>query len=302
MINSLKITNHLGDTVTIDLRNPEKSGFLIRDISGLDPVKATVNMTSMVSNDGALYNSARLNTRNIVLSIAFSDADGDIEKNRRKSYRFFPIKQPVFLQFDTDGRVCETYGYVESNQIDIFSKQQGSDISIICPDPYFYSVAQSTTVFSNLEGKFEFPFSNESLTENLLVMGEQQLDTTKPIFYAGDAPVGIVIYVHAMGSVTNLTIFNLSTNEKMAINSERLEEIVGSGITEGDDIIISTMSGNKFVIFQRDGTQYNILNSVDKNPDWFKLSRGNNIFAYTADTGLTNLQFRIVSQVAYEGI
>lgn len=39
-----------------------------------------------------------------------------------------------------------------------------------------------------------------------------------------------------------------------------------------------------------------------KNTDWFTLAKGDNIFAFTADSGVTNLQFRIENKVIYEGV
>lgn len=71
MIRTVTVTNHVGESLVIDLRYPEKSGFIIRSITGLGPAEATINTTEVATNDGALYNSARLNSRNIVLSVVF---------------------------------------------------------------------------------------------------------------------------------------------------------------------------------------------------------------------------------------
>ena len=60
MIHSFAITNYLGDRIKLDLREPEFSGFLIKSVTGLGPVKATVNTTEVVTNDGSMFNSARL--------------------------------------------------------------------------------------------------------------------------------------------------------------------------------------------------------------------------------------------------
>ena len=46
----------------------------------------------------------------------------------------------------------------------------------------------------------------------------------------------------------------------------------------------------------------NILNALGKENDWFTLARGDNIFAFTADVGATNLQFRVYNQIIYEGV
>ena len=52
----------------------------------------------------------------------------------------------------------------------------------------------------------------------------------------------------------------------------------------------------------RNGIYTNILNALDQQSDWFSLSKGDNAFAYTADTGASNLQFQIANQIAYEGV
>ena len=56
MIHSFAITNYLGDRIKLDLREPEVSGFLIKSVTGLGPVKATVNTTEVVTNDGSMFN------------------------------------------------------------------------------------------------------------------------------------------------------------------------------------------------------------------------------------------------------
>ena len=55
MIKSVTVVNHLGESLKLDLASPEKSGFIVKSIEGLGPVKATVNTTKMSTTDGALY-------------------------------------------------------------------------------------------------------------------------------------------------------------------------------------------------------------------------------------------------------
>ncbi len=47
---------------------------------------------------------------------------------------------------------------------------------------------------------FEFPFENNSLTENLLEFGEIRLDTRAELNYEGDADTGVVINIHFNGA------------------------------------------------------------------------------------------------------
>lgn len=307
MIYSFAITNYLGDRVKLELGKPEVSGFLIKSVTGLGPVKANVNTTEVVTNDGSMFNSARLSQRNIVFQLAFVDTvyGETIEDIRQKSYKYFPAKKSVEIVIETDNRYVKIKGYVESNEPDIFSSQEGTQISIICPDPYFYSAGEdgnNVTDFYTIDPMFEFPFSNESLTNPLLIFGEIQIKTEGVITYHGDSEIGVVIYIHAIGPATNINIYNTETREVMMINTTKLEKLTGKGLVASDDIVINTTKGEKSITLVREGASYNILNCLDKNTDWFTLSKGDNIFAFTAETGVTNLQFRIENQVIYEGV
>lgn len=307
MIYSIVVTNYLGDRIKLELGKPDVSGFLIKSITGLGPAKANVNTTEVLTNDGSLFNSARLSQRNIVLDMVFINTvyGESIEDLRQKSYKYFPLKKSVELTVETDNRYVKTTGYVESNEPNIFSSQEGTQISIICPDPYFYSAGEdgnNVTNFYSIDPMFEFPFSNESLDEPLLVFGEIQIKTEGVITYHGDSEIGVMIYIHAIGPATNINIYNTETREVMRINTEKISSLTGKGIVASDDIVINTAKGEKSITLIREGVSYNILNCLDKNTDWFTLAKGDNIFAFTADSGVTNLQFRVENKVIYEGV
>lgn len=307
MIYSIVVTNYLGDRIKLELGKPDVSGFLIKSITGLGPAKANVNTTEVSTNDGSLFNSARLSQRNIVLDMVFINTvyGESIEDLRQKSYKYFPLKKSVELTIETDNRYVKTTGYVESNEPNIFSSQEGTQISIICPDPYFYSAGEdgnNVTNFYSIDPMFEFPFSNESLDEPLLVFGEIQIKTEGVITYHGDSEIGVMIYIHAIGPATNINIYNTETREVMRINTEKISSLTGKGIVASDDIVINTAKGEKSITLIREGVSYNILNCLDKNTDWFMLAKGDNIFAFTADSGVTNLQFRVKNKVIYEGV
>lgn len=304
MIKSIKITNYLGESLTLEMGSPDKSGLFIKKIEGLGPPKADINAKELATSDGGVYNSARATTRNIVLTLGFL-FNPTIEDMRQLTYKYFPIKQKLRFRIETDNRIAETYGYVESNEPEIFSKDEDTQISIICPDPYFYSAGKDgtqVTVFSGVEAQFEFPFSNESLTENLIEIGTLQYSTEQNIYYAGDSEVGVLITIHAIGSAGTITIYNTGTREMMKIDADKIGTLTGDGIINGDDIIISTSKGDKYINLVRDGVTKNILNALDKTSDWFQLAKGDNIFAYTATSGATNLQFKIENKLIYEGV
>lgn len=301
MIRNVRIINYLGEELLLDMRFPEQSGFRILKIDGIGAGSANINMQDLATGDGSLYNSAKINSRNIVFYLELEEFP-TIELTRQLSYKFFPLKKPITMIFTTDTRQCEIIGYVETNEPDIFSRRQRTQISVRCPDPYFYSLVNYVTVFYGVNSLFEFPFSNESLTNKLLEFGDIQNKTTNTVYYEGDAEVGIVIRLRAIGNATNVTIFNLGTRESLKIDTTKLATMTGFGIISGDEIIISTLRDNMYIYLFRDGEYTNILNCLDKNASWFQISKGDNIFAYTADSGLTNLEFKIQNRLVYEGI
>ena len=304
LIRAVTFTNYLGDSIRLDLARPEESGFIIKSVTGLGPGKANINTTEIATNDGSLFNSSRMPSRNIVISLAYMWKDS-IEDVRQLSYKYFPIKKKLTMLIETDNRQAEIEGYVESNDPTIFSKDEGSDISIVCPNPFFYSAGKdgiNTTIFYGVEALFEFPFSNESLKDPLLEMGEIKNETEQVVVYNGDAEIGVTITIHAIGEASNITIYNTGTREVMRIDTDKLEKFTGSGIIAGDEIIICTVKGNKSITLLRNGKTTNILNCLDKNADWFQLAKGDNIFAYTAEYGSTNLQFKIENRIVYEGV
>lgn len=301
MIKSVSVINYRNERIDMILDKPELSGFIVHKIGGLGPAKANVNITDIITTDGGIFNSARLSSRNIVISLRFFGED--IETIRQKAYKYFPIKKELTFIVKTDNRELRISGVVESNEPDIFSKDEGTNISIICPNPYFYEETLNYTVFAGIEPAFEFPFSNESLTEPLLIMSEIQNRTENVISYSGDSDVGVTMYIHCIGPVGDITIWNINTRQKMVINSQKAARLINStAFNTLDDIIIRTERGMKSIYLIRDGNIYNILGSLDVGSEWLRIYKGDNIYAFTATSGVESLQFKVENRILYEGV
>lgn len=307
MLKRVVITNYLGASVEYTFDNPtidEKSGLFITEIEGLGPVKADINMTSLATADGDIYNSSRLQSRNIVISARFTYAK-TIEEARLLSYKYFPIGKKVKFQIETDSRFAETEGYVESNEPNIFSKETDVSISILCESPFFLASGKESKQdvdFSAVEPKFEFEFSNESTSEPLLEFGNIVNKKENTVYYDGDSETGCIITIHAIGNVKNITIYNVKTRETMFLDTDKLTTLTGQGFVYGDTISINTIKGHKSITLLREGINTNILNILGKDSDWFQLAKGDNLFAFVAEYGEQNIQFTITTQIAYEGV
>lgn len=302
MIKSITVINPKGESLELDLFHPERSGLIVKSITGLGPPKANINSTDLATADGALYSSARASTRNIVFNLQFMFAP-TIEDVRQKTYKYFPLKKEVTIRVETDNRSLETSGYVESNTPDIFSKEEGAQISILCLDPFFYDPIPSVTQFATVTPVFEFPWSNESLTSNLIEFGQMNLDTRSILEYRGDVDTGVVITIHSLGKVTGpISIYNVETHESIVIDLDRIKTLIGREYANGDDIIISTVSGNKYVQVLHDGVYTNAIAAIERHSDWFQISVGNNIFNFTVRDGISNIAMSFSYRNAYGGI
>lgn len=303
MIKSITVINHLGSKLVLELARPEKSGFVVKKIEGLGPSQADINTTEMATNDGSIFTSARKNQRNIVLYLDFS-LFTSAEVGRQLTYKYFPVKKQVELKIETDTRKTRITGYVESNSPDIFSKQEGTQISILCPDPNFYSDdnAKNSVIFNGVEPVFEFPFENNSLVSDLIEFSYIKKKIEEYVYYNGDSGTGMTIIMKSEGEVHNITLYNVKTRETIKINSDRLIALTGSDIVFGDVITICTVKGKKSVTLLRNGDSINILNCFENGSTWFQIEKGENIFAYTAESGSSNLRFSIEYDIIYEGV
>lgn len=307
MLKKITITNYVGDSMEYNIEGVEPgnpSGLFITSISGLGPVKANVNLTELSTADGGIYNSARLSTRNIVIEARFTHAKS-IEEARLLSYKYFPIKKPLTFRIETDKRIAETVGYVESNEPEIFAEYTTCQISILCESPFFTDVLHGNrkTHFGTIQGAFEFIYSNEG-HEAVTEMGTIVSGRESYIDNFGDSETGCEIRMDFYGSCGSITIYNVDTGEYMLIDSMKLTYIIENqtSFESGDTLIITTYPGKKSVQFIRAGVVYNGLNLIGKNSSWLEIPRGSNPFTYMATYGDENVKFTISTPILYEGV
>jgi len=307
MIKSFTIKNAAGQSLKLELAHPWDSRVIIESVDGLAPTKGTVNTNALATSDGSVYNSARQDQRNIVFKFQLLEDlnDGKIETTRQKLYRIFPVKKKVRIQVETDNRSATTEGYVETNEPDIFSETEKQNVSIICPNA-FWTAPSTTYSLNGVQNLFEFPFSNESLTENLICFSEVVYSEGTTFVYDGDIDSGVVINIHAVsGTCENPSVYNAITKERMRFNTDKLGIIVGDGVNymePGDSLICSTVEGDPYVTYIRGRNSYNAIAMLPKVSDWLKVQGGENAFGYEADSGGSNISISVQTQILYGGI
>lgn len=309
MIKSVTITNPKGEALVLELTNPEKSGMYVQSIEGLGPPKATINGNELATMDGMYFSSARAESRNIIFNLGMLSRDRDslygplsIEESRKLTYRYFPLKKEIKVTVVTDSQVLFTNGYVESNEPNIFSKDEACTISVVCPNPYWLEAGGAQTVFSGVQPSFEFPFSNESLTDRLIEFSQIWLDTTANLDYKGTVDTGIVITIHAFGPCENISLHNVDTREQIIIDTTKIKTITKEAFHSKDDIIISTVKGDRYCRLLRDGVYTNIIGALSRDSDWFQISNGDNFFGFSAESGANNISVTFSYKNSYVGV
>lgn len=323
MIKSFEITNHLGETITLELANPYTTGLAIESVKGLEPAKADIKTTEIVTMDGSIFNNARTSKRNIVFKFIFLDAP-TIEETRERCYRYFPVKEKITIKIVTDRKTLQTIGYVESNEVTIFSKgnskssnkvefKSGSQVSVICPSSYFSDAEPTTTELTCMDKTFDFPSGSlidysddekiKNITSDPIEFGSIKNKREMVINYSGEIDTGFLLNIHLLGPVGNLILYDLTTNETMTIYTDLICYYLGySQLQSGDDIYISTVKGNKYIYFSRNCMSYNIMSCIDINSDWFQLRRGYNRLGLKTSTGYENVVLNVTNDVLFGGV
>lgn len=279
----LSVVNARGET----LKLTQNKDYTVFKIEGLTPPKATINTSVNATTDGSNVNSTRLEDRNIVLYLTIN---GEVETNRIKLYKYFPVKKTVTLYFSNGTRDVYIEGTVELIECDLFSNRQVAQISIICPKPYFKAVNDLINYFSDISSLFEFPFS---IPESGIEFSAITTNIRKSIINVGDVETGTLIQLFAIGTVVNPVIYNVLTGTYFKLNLT---------MQTSDTIVINTNIGEKAVTLIRNGVSANAMGYMSQGSDWFKLEAGDNIFTYNAESGNANLQITFTTSILYGGV
>ena len=179
---SLWVQNDRGDTYELT-HQPDK--FIVSEVDGLGYPVNNINISPAANVDGGRYNSAHLNTRNIVITVHF--VGYNIETRRHELYKMLPAKSKVKVMYKCKERHVYTEGYVENIDVPIFVKHEIAQISIICPDAYWHDFSTIVGRTSYSLAMFKFPEGFPEQGETISVRYDNPVCRMQN---RGDAPVG----------------------------------------------------------------------------------------------------------------
>lgn len=292
---TLKVENKRGEILTLTQNEKE---YQIVSIDGLNPVPAILQTSAVAGMDGEKFVSAKLNTRNIVITVRLN---GDVERNRLQLYHYFKSKQFCKIYYKTDTRDVFAEGYVENIECDLFTMSEMMQISIVCPDPYFYSVEESIHEVSHVNPLFEFSFAfgangvtNPTITDPAIEFSNYNDSQAIDIVNSGEEETGMIIEIVFGDNVSNPYVQDGITEDVLRVNAD---------FEFGDVLTISTKRGNKSVMITRNGASPTSgIRYLDKSSVWLQLATGLNHFAYGAASGAENMTVTFRYRSKFEAV
>lgn len=247
----IEVRSPSGDLLSLPLLDIE-SGYLVEDVLGLDPVKATVVSSSFATIDGSEFQSVSRENRNVLLKVALEPdpATDTVRGLRANLYKFLMPKSQVSLRFITvDELEVDVVGRVESFEAPLFTKEPSVSVSIICFDPDLIDVAPVT-----LEGE-----TVSDATETL-------------VEYAGSVNSGLQLVVNVDRDLTEFTIYHRAPDGTIRTLD------VSAELENGDVVTISTVRGDKYANLLRASTTSSLLYGVSPQASWVEFEPGGDNF------------------------
>lgn len=283
MMYELRLENENSQTVNVN----DGIKYEVLSVSGLNPPKATVFSAKSPNKKGSKKNGSTLDERIVIIQIKLL---GDVEASRNDFYAWSDTEQELKIYYRNGKKNIYCEGTVTDCDIDLFTSNETVNIAIFCNDPYLYDMQNIVSDISSILKQFTFPFAIDSLGIPFSTVKETN---TTNIFNAG-AETGVKITVKCNGEVSNLRIYNaIDTTQQFKINRT---------LQKGWIVEIDTEGSPKTVkLIKPDGTTENLLKDT-RNPTWFTLKKGNNLFGYSADSGVSDAEITIGFRNKYLGV
>lgn len=260
MLTRVDVSTPQGDLLSFQL-DDDTSGFIVKNIDGLDPVKATLTSSNFAGVDGAQYQSSRRETRNILIKLGLEpDPLTDTVRGlRNRLYGFFMPKAKVDLKFyDDEGITATISGVVEDAPTPLFTETPEMVVSIICFEPDFLD-----TVPGHFDGT------------------SVSSDSMSIISYPGTSETGTIVTLNVNRSMSDFTIYHQPPND----NLRQLD--FSASLLSGDVLTISSVKGDKGIILNRGGTESSLLYGMSPQSSWIELMPGvNHIRLYATGAGV----------------
>lgn len=256
MLNRIEIQKKDGGVLTLPIY--DATNYQIKDIQGLDPVKANIVTSNFAHIDGTQFQSSRREMRNLVIKLGIESfgVGASVQELRKNLYSYMMPKTDIKIKFIRDNMdILAIDGQVETFDSPLFVKEPEATISILCFDPDFHSDNINT-------------YSGVSVTSAI----DSNLD------YIGEVDSGFVFSFTPSTTISEFTLQNTLSDGTVR------KFIFGSlifPILSGNTLTVSTVPGDKYVRITRNGVTTSMLWAMDPASDWVSLQPGLNKLRFT---------------------
>ena len=272
------------------------SPYFLIDTDGLYSTEADVNVSENAFDDGSIYQSSQLKTRNITLTIRDRGSDDHIAVRNALLNLFLPKLKGRLTIKETDGdseseKVIDYY--TEKVISDGLNSSRTFTISLISPDPYFYDPYDKSVQMAGYSKLFTFPHDFLAVGEEFGARSKEKSKNIQNL--TGADAVGLTIDFSISGAVTNPSVTRVESGEtiKIGTTSKPLS------LVYGDVLTVTTGSGNKHIYLTRSGTRTEINQYLSSDSSFFELHQGDNTLGYDADSGVGNIEVTVSYRMRY---
>lgn len=269
-------------------------GIVIEQIEGIYAFVGEVKTSPYSQTNGDRYKNTRATKRNIVITGKIFD---DFWNNRQLMYRVFrlgSVGKFCYTEPDRSNRYADYY--VESVDIDQDAYRGQYQISLICPDPFFYAGEIEAVDLASWVSDFEFIHEFVETGEEL---GHRETSMIKEIQNLnGVDGIGMKIILTASGNVTNPYVYLYETGETIKIGTTANPYTLNSS----KRVEIDTTTGKKNIVQIASNVETRINEYLDPDSSFFQLGAGINTIGYNAASGSNYLNVRIEYKMRFLGV
>lgn len=258
MLTQVDVRTSQGSLLSLPLEEAT-SGFVVQNIDGLGPVKATLVTTSFAGLNGTQYLGSSTEDRNIKFRLGLDPDVEPVRDVRARLYNFFMPRRSVDLTFrHDDGFTVNISGRIESCEPPLFVKEPVVDISIICFDSDFYDPVPAVLRGSTVSDSTDFT-----------------------IDYPGTVETGITFNLEVNRPVSAFTIYN-TTPEGVLRTMD-----FSAPLPAGSLLTITTMPGQKTARLRNGTVESSLVYAVSPQSEWIDLQPGvNKLRVYAEGLGI----------------
>jgi len=256
MLNEVQATSAQGSLLSLPL-GEVSNGIFIKDIEGLDPVKATIVSSSVPGETGEVYLASKREARDIKFTLGLnpdfvSEEPRDV---RARLYQFFMPRTFVDLKFiDSNASAVDISGMIESFEAPLFVQEPEAVLVVRC-------------------------FSSDFVDQDIVNINgntvSNTLDTT--IEYTGTVETGFEFYLLVDRDIDEFSIYNTMPNGQFRQFDFAYQ------LHNGDQVNIISIPGQKKVQLVRAGATSSILWAKSPQSSWIDLYPGTNLFRVYAE-------------------